>query len=293
VGALAIYKGNFKKGKAEDNKKKWEEANEKSSKPDISYDEFCEALIYDYLTEFKDRLSKETERLYTSEELEEILKRDVKPFHTENPNLTMDTLKKQLKDRNLYYFKIDGEVKLRTGKDSTTGKPNLTFSLLHELFELHQFRGELYPSFDSVFSTITITTGSPHLLIYIAGNPYFAGKVQRVVHGMLSDQFKTSRVFWGDQQLRNILSNEMSELLTANARKVEDKIRVGASSAKLEGTALYTELKEGEFSGVTYMIRNYPSNRISINGSAGIINSDLADDVLIQYIKDRLLPYAT
>jgi len=88
------------------------------------------------------------------------------------------------------------------------------------------------------------------------------------------------------------MKDEMTQLLSANAKNVEQKITVNAVTSKLEETALYGEMEGGEFSGVTYVIRAFPNNRISING-AGSVRSDLDDDSLLDYIRNHLLPHLT
>lgn len=81
--------------------------------------------------------------------------------------------------------------------------------------------------------------------------------------------------------------------MSANAVRVEGNIQVRASSQNLENKSLFSDISNGEFTGITYETKaDYPGNTVSINGSTGSIYSTLSDDDFISYIRKYLLQYA-
>lgn len=226
---------------------------------------------------------------YTKEEIVKQLRNDEK---LKRMNIQSEKeIEEHFKD--LFKEKINFiELKNEAYKNNESGS-SITFSFTHDFFEIHEFRGRLTYSFDEVYASVRMMTGSPHGLVFIFASPIYVPKIRKVLRVFISDEFKFNKVTWSDQALRRIKDEYANEILSANANKVEGNIKVRATSQNLENKALFNELSNGEFTGITYNTKMYfPGNTVSINGNSGSVYSSLSDEDLITYVKDHLLKHA-
>jgi len=146
LGALVVYKGEFRKEVAKSQETVWNLTKGEGSIKADSLEEFQEEFIVEYLDKLKTKLLKEKEREYSHDEIKELLEREIGKFHENDKGKLIDDLSSKLYKEVLFRWKIEGDIIF----EKKNKKPTLSFSMLHDFFDLHQFRGTYSYSLNSI-----------------------------------------------------------------------------------------------------------------------------------------------
>lgn len=178
--------------------------------------------------------------------------------------------------------------------DSKEGK--LSISILHESFDINQFRNDVYTVLSDLYFSVFIEISSPYALVFInAGSVYF-GKIRDILRNIVNNDFAIQTIKWHDDALRNIADIYGSEVTNLGAKGVEGFVYANAKAKEgLNSTAMKIDLDKGNWTSVGFNFKDsyYPNNQIFINGTKGYLSSDLSDDDLKKFIKNELIKYST
>lgn len=267
------------------NERQWIEERKMEGKSEADIEELLE-----------NRIDEELDSLYKSFSNRPVLKYDKTKIFAEfekkankknmdiNDHIAED-LYKQIKSQDLVYYDI-GELKKENRK--------ISFSVRHESFEIDQFREKIIPSYNSLYSYVSIEINSPYALVYINGTQYIFGAVRTLIKDFISNDFAINAVKWDDNALRDIINDFGDRILIINAKGIEGNITARAISANLNNSNMLAEIKTGTITSVKFTFKIfYPRNDMLINGAQGYIGTTLSDNDAKDFVQKKLLGYSS
>jgi hypothetical protein len=269
-------------------KKMLENEMQKTSAKGKTEDEVKESLVRDQINQIYNRLNEREIFRYNKDdimyEIQEIIRRkNIKLNQSEFSEITNKLIYKELINRQVKDIYYDREL----------GK--LSFSLLHQEFDLQSFRGEVYDSYQELYFSASIEVSSPFALVFINSSSIFFPKIRKLLKPLLYDGFHIQSVEWNDEALRAIAEKYGGEIKALTATGIEGFIRAKANANEgLNATAMKADLDRGSWISVKFTFKDlYPSNFIQINGRNGYLSSDLSDDDLKYFTKNHLMHYSS
>lgn len=216
--------------------------------------------------------------------IEIIQRKNIKQTPAEILKLTDSLYSQNLKSRDIKEIEFDSK------------KGKLSISILHESFDINQFRNVVYTVLSDLYFSVSIEISSPYALVFInAGSAYF-GKIRDILRSIVNYDFAVQTIKWDNDALRTIANIYGSEITNLGAKGVEGFVFANAKAKEgLNGTAMKTDLDRGNWTSVGFNFNNsyYPNNEIFINGTKGYLSSDLSDEDLKKFIKNELIKYST
>ena len=298
MGTISLVKYEFKKEKMNSLYADYEKAMKSDSKDKSKFPDFLYTQTIKDIKRVKTTLDTEKKNTYTERglvnEIIDKLKRSksidkIKKVNPDNSKALEDYVKQSF--ATILSQKLDKWNIREITFSEQTGY--LQFSLTIDSFEIVEFKDNFTAIPSSYFATIILEPHQDYIIAYIIGNPTNASLFRSFIKQLLKD-YKMQIIRWDDQALRKIKEDLSSNLFGLKAKNVEARVTVDAHSENLDNTKIYGDIEAGSFASITYQMKDlYGGNSISINGFYGTIKSDISDDELINYIKEKLLNYSS
>lgn len=264
---------------------RWIEEQKKQGKNDSEIEELLEKRIMDGMNSLYEKFSAKSSLYYDKERIfYELEKKGGK----DNSKLTSDQMIKlyeQISEKELTYYRVQNLEK----KDKS-----ISFSIVHESFEIEKFRDQIIPSYSSWYLQVSMEISSPYALITIDGNPLYFGSLRALLKEYIDRALSINSVKWEDSSLREIMSNYADTTIIISAKGIEGDITAKATSTNLNNKNMLVEIENGYITSVKFTFKTiYPGNDIYINGVYGYITTSLSEDDSRKFIKNHLLIFST
>ncbi len=265
-----------------------EKEMQSSSNKGKTEDDLREIKLRDEMDRIYSDLKTNKKRMYSKDELKDSVNEIIQRKNIKQSQSELEKIIDSLVSEKLEYREIkDIDFDPKLGK--------LMFSMLHDSFDISQFRDKVYTSLQDLYFSISIEVSSPFALVFVNSNPLSYPKIRDLLRKIVHSDFTIQTVKWEDKALRDLSQKYGSEITSLGATGIEGFINARANAKEgLNTTVMKNNLDKGKWTAVKFNFKDlYPSNHIFINGRSGYLSSDLSDDDLKKFTKNYLMPHST